>query len=76
MKTISCQFALKNENAGFLCLSDRVSHRNVINSLLVREFPLALRNLRLALNTPAQVHCRAPIPEIADGMPAFIGGPC
>lgn len=81
-KTIPCQFALKNENTGFLCFSDGFSHRNTClkgdktcNSLLAREFLLVFRNLRWSLNTPYQIHCRGPSPEIADGMNAFIGGP-
>lgn len=55
MRTIPCQFAVKNENTDFLRLPDGFSHRNACqkkkkdnkcNLFLAIKFPLALRNLK------------------------------
>ena len=79
MKTISCQFTLKNKNTHFLCLSNSFSlqnpcneqQQNNCNSLLASEFPLALINVQWALNVSSRVHCTAACPETADGLNAF-----
>ena len=83
MKTISCQFTLKNKNTHFLCLSNSFSlqnpcneqQQNNCNSLLASEFPLALINVQWALNISSRVHCRAGRPETADGLNAFVEDP-
>ena len=83
MKTISCQFTLKNKNTHFLCLSISFSlqnpcneqQQNNCNSLLASEFPLALINVQWALNISSRVHCRAGRPETADGLNAFVEDP-